>query len=184
MAGLPHYNNSRASTGKFEPVQGNLFEVTFFPPAGVAGQAILLEHVNTVGGLAALNPTIEAVGQKYKFSDRSYAGMPGQTFVDVAINFSLNLNDANQNYVYKTLRDWYKKIYDPATGAMGLKKDYTGSVVIVMFDRQGNIHRKVTLLDTFPTGSLAAFDTLDYNSPEPLVLDVTWRSDNWIDENN
>ena len=184
MAGLPHYNNSTAATQKFEPVQGNLFEVTFFPPTGVTGQALLLEHVNTVGGLSALNPTIDPVGQKYKFADRSYAGMPAQTFVDVAINFSLNLNDSNQNYIYKSIRDWYKKIYDPATGAMGLKKDYTGSIVVVMYDRQGNIHRKVTLLDTFPTGNPAAFDSLDYNAPDPLTLDITFRCDNWIDENN
>lgn len=183
MAGLPHYNNSKAATKLYEPIQGNLFEVTILPPSGIDG-TILLEHVNTVGGLAAVNPAIDAVTQKYKFAERSYAGMPGQTHIDVAINFSLNLNDANQNYVYKTLRDWYKKIYDPATGAMGLKKDYVGTLIIVMYDRQGNIHRKLTLLDCFPTGNPATMDGLDYGSPEPIVLDLTWRCDNWIEENN
>ena len=184
MAGLPHYTNSQASRNLYEPVHQNLFEVTFLPPTGVAGAPILLEHVNSVSGLEGINPAVEAVGQKYKFADRSYAGMPSQTYVDVTIQFSLNLNDSNQNYIYKSLRDWYKKIYDPATGAMGLKKDYTGSIVVVMYDRQGNIHRKVTLLDTFPTGNPAAFDSLDNSAPDPLTLDMTFRCDNWIDENN
>jgi hypothetical protein len=183
MAGLPHYNNSVAATKLYEPIQGNLFEVTILPPNGIDG-TLLLEHVNTVGGLGGLNPSIDAVSQKYKFAERSYAGMPSTTSVDVTINFSLNLNDANQNYIYKTLRDWYKKIYDPATGAMGLKKDYVGTIIIVMYDRQGNIHRKVTLLDCFPTGGVSMADGLDYGAQDPIALDIVWKCNNWIEENN
>jgi len=183
MAGLPHYNNSKAATKLYEPVQGNLYEVTIIPPNGIDG-SLLLEHVNTVGGLVASNPSIDPVEQKYKFATRSYAGMPAATSMDVAVNFSLNLNDANQNYVYKTLREWYKKIYDPATGAMGLKKDYVGTMIIVMYDRQGNIHRKLTLLDCFPMGQPGAMDAFDYGAADPLVIDMTWRCDNWIEENN
>jgi len=182
MAGLPHYNNSRAATQKFEPIQGNLFEVTILPP--MIDGTLLLEHVNTVGGLGGLNPAYDAVTQKYKFAERSYAGMPGKTSVDVTVQFSLNLNDTNQNYIYKTLRDWYKKIYDPATGAMGLKKDYVGTMIIVMYDRAGNIHRKVTLLDVFPTGGVPFADGLDYGAQDPITLDMTFRSDNWTEENN
>lgn len=183
MAGLPHYNNSKAATKLYEPVQGNLYEVTIIPPNGIDG-SLLLEHVNTVGGLVASNPSIDPVEQKYKFATRSYAGMPAATSMDVAVNFSLNLNDANQNYVYKTLREWYKKIYDPATGAMGLKKDYVGTMIIVMYDRQGNIHRKLTLLDCFPMGNPGAMDAFDYSAADPIALDMTWRCDNWIEENN
>jgi hypothetical protein len=183
MAGLPHYNNSKAATKLYEPVQGNLYEVTIIPPNGIDG-SLLLEHVNTVGGLVAANPSIDPVEQKYKFATRSYAGMPAATSMDVAVNFSLNLNDANQNYVYKTLREWYKKIYDPATGAMGLKKDYVGTMIIVMYDRQGNIHRKLTLLDCFPMGNPGAMDAFDYTAADPIALDMTWRCDNWIEENN
>ena len=181
---LPHFNKAKASKNLYEPVHQNLFEVTFLPPNGVSGADLLLEHVNTVGGLDGVNPAVEAIGQKYKFSDRSYAGMPGQTFIDVAINFSLNLNEANQMYIYKTLRDWYKKIYDPATGAMGLKKDYVGTLIIVMYDRQGNIHRKLTFLDCFPTGNPATMDGLDYSAADPIAMDMTWKSNNWIEEIN
>ena len=178
---LPHYSKSTASSNNYEPVQGNLFEVTFIPPAGIDG-GILLEHVNNVSGLDALNPAIEPVGQKYKFSDRSYAGMPGQTFVDVAVNFSLNLNNANEFYVYKILRDWYKRMYDPQTGEMGVKNDYVGQLIIVQHNRPGDIFRKVTLKDAFISGNPTGLDSLDYTAPDPLTLDITWRSDHWKEE--
>lgn len=178
---LPHYKVSKASSKQEEPLYPNLFEVTFLPPGGIDG-GLLLEHVNTVGGLGGINPAVESVGQKYKFADRSYAGMPGTTSIDVAINFSLNLNDSNQLYVYKTLQDWYKKIYNPATGEMGLKKDYTGTLIIVQYNRKGDIFRKLTLYHVFPTGGLALADSLDYGSAEPVTLDVTFKCDHWDEE--
>jgi hypothetical protein len=108
--------------------------------------------------------------------------MPAATSMDVAVNFSLNLNDANQNYVYKTLRDWYKKIYDPATGAMGLKKDYTGDMIIVEYNRAGDIYRKLTLNDVFPTTPPTGLDGRDYNAADALAIDMTFRCDYWSEE--
>ena len=50
---LPHYSQDQTSKAgrQFEPVQGNLFEVTILPPAGVSDAPLLLQHVNTIGGL-------------------------------------------------------------------------------------------------------------------------------------
>lgn len=174
---LSHYQKGKASKGLYEPVHGNLFEVTFIAPAGVGGSSLLLEHVNSVGGLDGINPEIEAVGQKYKFSDRSYAGMPAQTFIDVNINFSLNLNEANQMYIYKTLKDWYKKIYNPATGEMGLKKNYVGTIIIVQYNREGDIYRKITLRDVFPTGNPTGLDEANYETPDAQTIEMTFRCD-------
>jgi hypothetical protein len=115
----------------------------------------------------------------YKFADRSFAAMPGVTSIDVTINFSLNLNDANQLYTYKTLRDWYKKTYNPETGEMGLKKDYTGTLIIVQYNRAGEIFRKLTLFDVFPTGGLSLADSLEYATNDPVALDVMFKCDHW-----
>src|SRR5210317_684406 len=119
---LPHYTQAKASVNNFEPVYPNLFEVTLLTPNN-DDSGLILQHVTSVSGLDILNPNIDAVGQKYKFSDRSYAGMPAQTFVDITINFTVNLNDSNEAYIYNSLRDWYKLVYDPQTGEMGLKRD-------------------------------------------------------------
>ena len=177
---LPHYSQDQTSRSgrQFEQVQGNLFEVTVLPPAGVSDAPLMLQHINSIGGLD-LYKEVAAQEQKYKFSTRSYAGMPDATTVDVTINFSLNLNDANQAYLYKSMRQWYNNQYDPQTGAMGLKKDYVGTIVIVQFNRAGDIYRTVTLEDCFITSGLPFTNELSYEEASPATLEVGWRCDTW-----
>jgi len=183
---LPHYREDQTSKKNkhFEPVQANLFEVSILPPDGVAGSDLLLQHINSIGGLESLNREVAAVEQKYKFATRSYAGMPDGTAHDITVNFSLNLNDSNQAYVYKTLREWYRKQYNPETGEMGLKKDYVGTIVVVQFNRSGDIFRKVTLEDCFITSAVGFTGTLDYSNAEPEALEITWRCDTYAEELN
>jgi len=179
---LPHYTQSRASSQRYEPIQPNLFEVTIFSPLG-DDTGLILEQVKTIGGLNLLNPAVEPVAQKYKFADRSYAGMPSVTSVDLTLNFTLNLNDANENYMYNTFRNWNKLIYDPLTGEMGLKKDYVGSMIVVQYNRAGDIFRKITLKDVFPTGTIDFVDELSYETPDPVELTMTFKCDHWVEEN-
>jgi hypothetical protein len=175
---LPHYSQDQTSKKgmQYEPVQANLFEVTILPPTGVADAPLLIQHVNSIAGLD-LYKAIEAKTQKFKFATRSYAGMPSETSVDVTVNFSLNLNNSNQAYLYKTLRQWYNKQFDPQTGVMGLKKDYVGTLVVVQFNRAGDIYRTVTLEDCFITSALGFTTELNYESADPATLEVIWRSD-------
>ena len=129
-------------------------------------------------------PGVDAIGQKYKFSDRSYAGMPGATAIDITITFSLNLNDSNQAYLYKTLRQWYRAQYNPETGEMGLKKNYVGTIVIVQFNREGDIYRKVTLDDCFITSGVNLLGELSYESADAVALEVGWKCDTFSEELN
>lgn len=179
---LPHYTQSKASLNKYEPIYPNLFEVTILTPTN-ADSGLILQHVNKIGGLDGVNPSIDAVGQKYKFSDRSYAGMPGQTFVDLTLEFSVNLNDANEAYIYNTMRNWYNLVYDPLTGEMGLKRDYVGSMVVVQYNRAGDIFRRVTFKDVFPTAQITFINDLDYATQDAGIVGVTLRSDYWLEEN-
>jgi hypothetical protein len=168
MPGLPHFLNAKASTKYYEPFYQNLFEVTILPPNTVAGGSILLEHVNKISGLTQDRGS-EVIEQKYKFAKRSYAkGDPTDTINDIEVEFSLNLNDANELYVYKTLRNWQRLIYNPLTGEQGLKKDYVGTII-------------VTFHDCFPTGDMPDYGG-DYGSGDAQVLAVKWRSD-WWEEN-
>jgi hypothetical protein len=179
---LPHYTQSRASSQKYEPIQPNLFEVTLFTPLG-DDTGLLLEHVKTISGLDSLNPSVDAVTQKYKFADRSFAGMPTQTYADITLNFTLNLNEANENYIYNQMRNWYKLTYDPLTGEMGLKRDYVGSMIVVQYNRAGDIFRKITLKDVFPSGQLTFADELNYETSDAAELSVVYRCDHWVEEN-
>ena len=110
--------------------------------------------------------------------------MVDNTSIDVTVNFSLNLNDSNQAYLYKTMRQWYRAQYNPETGEMGLKKNYVGTIVIVQFNREGDIFRKITLDDCFITSGLGFTDALDYSAADVQTLEITWRSDVYAEEVN
>lgn len=183
---LPHYSEDQTQKKgrNFEPVQANLFEVTILPPAGVGGSEMLLQHINSISGLAAIHKEVAAIEQKYKFATRSFAGTPDGTAIDVTINFTLNLNDSNQAYLYKTIRQWYRSQYNPETGEFGLKKNYVGTIVVVQFNREGDIFRKITLDDCFITSGIGFTDALDYGTADPQTLEITWRCDLWSEELN
>lgn len=178
MALLPHYKNSKASFNKWEPVYTNLFEVTILPPSGIGGGSILLEHVKGISGLNTEKGQA-AVTQDFKQSQRSYLSTtPSETFVDLEVTFTLNLNDANENYVYKTIRDWKRLGYNPLTGEMGLKKDYADAkIIVVQYNRVGDIHWERTFHDCFVTEDLPALDTLEYATGDPAELVAKFRSD-------
>ena len=180
---LPHYSNDQTSRRgrNFEPVQGNLFEVTILPPAGVSGANMLLQHVKSISGLE-INKEIGTTEQKFKFVTRSFASQPDSTSLDVEITFTLNLNEANEAYVYKTMKQWRDLIYNPATGTFGLKKDYVGTIIVTQFNRAGDIFRTITLEDAFISSGLPFLTDGDYESADPQELSVTWRVDSWKED--
>jgi len=181
MAGLPHFQNSQAAINRYEPVFLNQFEVQIFPPASVGGGSLLLQHVTKVSGLEVdKNPAFTI--QKYKFAKRNYAGAkPDKTTMDVSLAFSVNLNDANSMYVFKTLRQWTDLIYNPLTGAMGLKRDYTGSMTISIFNKQGDVFKRIQCRDCFPITPLAEMP-LNYTGEEIYKIpNMTWAVDYWED---
>lgn len=181
MAGLSHFLNSKAATKYYEPFYQNLFEVTIMPPSTVSGGEMLIEHVNKIGGLEQ-DKGSEIVEQSYKWAKRSYAnGTPTGTTVDLTLDFSLNLNDANELYVYKTLRDWWRIVWNPLTGQQGLKKDYVGTIIVTNFNRNGDIFWSRTFHSCIPSGNMPAFD-LAYDAGEKLeITGLAWRSDWWTE---
>lgn len=187
MAGLPHYTSSKASVNKFEPIYLNQFEVIISPPLTVSvpqgnpgSPNILLEQVVRVSGLQVdQNPG--EIFQQYKFAKRYYAGAaPPRTGLDVNIEFEVNLDDNNSMYVFKVLRQWSDLIYNPLTGAMGLKKDYTGNILINVFNKQGDIFRKITLKDCFPMSPITEM-SLNYTQMGIYRINVTWAVDYFDD---
>jgi hypothetical protein len=177
-----HYTQAKASNQKFEPVYPNLFEVTILSPT-VPDSSLVLEHVKSIGGLQNINPNVDAITQKYKWTDRSYAGMPSQTYVDLTLVFTLNLNFANEMYMYKQMKAWYDLAYNPANGTMGLKRDYVGSLVVVQYNRVTDIFRKMVFKDAFPIGQPQLLDELNYETTDAQDITITIRSDVWEEVN-
>ena len=181
MAGLPHYQNSLFGINKYEPVYLNQFEVLITPPGPVLGGQILVQQVTNLTGLE-VDKTPAPIQQRYKFAVRNYAGAkPDQTYFDLVLSFTVNLNDANSMYVFKTLRQWTDLIYNPLTGAMGVKTDYTGTIVISIFNKQGDVFRRITCKDCFPTTPLTVME-LDYQAIDIYNVTMTWAVDYWDDQ--
>ena len=181
MAGLPHYQNSLFGINKYEPVYLNQFEVLITPPGPVLGGQILVQQVTNLSGLE-VDKTPAPIQQRYKFAVRNYAGAkPDQTVFDLQLTFTVNLNDANSMYVFKTLRQWTDLIYNPLTGAMGVKANYTGTMVISVFNKQGDVFRRITCKDCFPTTPLTVME-LDYQATDIYNVTMTWAVDYWDDQ--
>jgi len=187
MAGLPHFSSSKASINKFEPVFLNQFEVTISPPPAIPAPQgnpgngnILLEQVTRVSGLQVdQNPG--EITQAYKFAKRYYAGAaPARTGLDVDIEFEVNLDDNNSMYVFKILRQWSDLVYNPLTGAMGLKKDYTGNILLNVFNKQGDVFRRINLRDCFPMTPITEM-ALNYTQTGIYKLNITWAVDYFDD---
>jgi hypothetical protein len=189
MAGLPHFNSAKAAVNLYEPVFLNQFEVIIQPPTSVynpvgnGGRKLLVENVLSISGLAVdKNPGVAE--QRYKFARRRYAASAVEdTSVKVRIEFETNLDDNNSNYVFKTLRQWSDLVYNPLTGATGIKSTYASGtyILISIFDKEGNVFRKIKLMNVFPVEQLKSMD-LDYtNGTNPYKITGTFRADYFED---
>jgi len=178
MAGLPHFKNSTAGPARYEPVYLNQFEVIITPPPAIKAKAgwasnLMLEHVKSIKPLPELagNSGGPIITQKYKFAERAYAAAkPASTLHKFTIDFELNLNNTNDNYIYNAFRAWADLIYNPMTGQQGLKVDYAGtsadaaSVQVTMFNRTGAIFREFVFSPVFLDTTKFNETTLDYGA--------------------
>jgi len=186
-----HYRHSEAATQMYEVVSPALFEVEFtFPESiqttGAIEPGKLFEHVRSISGLDGVTPTVGNVVQKYKFAERHYAAAgPDKTSLELTITFTLNLNDAHQNYVYNMLRKWYNLIYNPQNGQMLTKKQYAkGSILVIKeHDRDGAIWRRITCVDFFPSTPPTGLNEDNYDSVgDAKTASITFIVDDWFEE--
>ena len=188
MAGLPHFTNSKAAINNFEPVYLNQFEVIINPPAGIVdsattfnGEGILAQQVKSITGLAVDIAPSATIEQNYKFATRRYAGgEPSTTDMTLSMEFEVNLKDQNSMTVYKILRQWSDLIYNPLTGAMGIKSDYVGSMVIQVFNKRGDVFRRIRIPSCFLSEAINAME-LDYETPAIYNISASWICDYWED---
>ena len=189
MAGLPHFTSAKAAVSLYEPVYLNQFEVIIQPPAavsnpaGTAGRTLMVENVTQIGGLA-VDKTPAPVMQNYKFAGRRYAGAAvDDTGVKITVNFQTNLDDNNSNYVHKTLRQWSDLVYNPLTGAMGIKSNYAGGtyILVSIFNKQGDVFRRMKFLNCFPTKAIDTMPLTYDNGANMYTIAAEFRADYFED---
>ena len=144
---LPYFSNVLSANQLFEPVYKNLFEITFdLPPIlGATTQDVqyLLENARSIS--LPLTPDIELKTQRFKFSTRTYVGLPTETHVaDLTIMFNYNENRNNAVYVWNTLKKWYDLVWNSQTGETHTKIEIAGNIIVNQHNKKGQIIRRVT----------------------------------------
>jgi hypothetical protein len=169
--GLSHFRNSRAAQELFEPVYLNLFTLQIQLPDGVGSTPentnLVLENVQTIGGLISHKFPASPIAQYYKWAARRFAGAkPETTTMDLTIDFEVNIDKTQSAYVLKTLRKWCDLVYDPLTGRTGIKADYTAPwMLITMYDRAARPFWQWKCYNVFPMTRLPE-PALNYQNEE------------------
>jgi len=169
--GLSHFRNSRASQELFEPVYLNLFTIQIQLPEGVGSipenTNLLLENVQKISGLISHKFPTALISQYYKWAVRRFVGAkPDNTFMDLTIDFEVNIDKTQSAYVLKTLRKWADLAYDPLTGRTGIKADYVAPwMLITMYDRAARPFWQWKCYNVFPMTVLPAPE-LDYQATD------------------
>jgi len=185
MSGLPHFNSSKAGVNLYEPVYLNQFEVIFQPPVAVynppgnSGRTLAVENIISVTGFEIdKNPPL--LTQTYKFAKRRFGGgMVDDSGSRIRIEFETNLDANNSNYVFKTLRQWSDLVYNPLTGAMGIKNTYAGGtyILITIFNKEGDVFKKIKFMNCFPITPITPLP-LNYESGNtPYRITAEFRAD-------
>lgn len=183
---LPHITNSQAGRNLWDPVFTNIFEVTFTVPEALRAQfgkdeQILTEHVTKISGLTALNNAPAVGQQKFMGTDRSYIQPKlDSTHAELEVEFTLNLRDETDNYIYKLLRAWAALAYDQNTGERHLKKDYCAQwLKVSVGNAVGDIYREVVFKDVMMNGPLAGLEEYSYDQGEAATVTAKFISDWW-----
>ena len=186
---LPHIQNSQAGRNKWDPVHTNIFEVRFTLPEVLRPQFgkdefLLTEHVTKISGLDSINRAPSIVTQKFMGTTRSYISpILEDTSAQIEVNFTLNLRDATDNYIYKMLRAWAKLGYDQNTGARTLKREYCADWMnVVIANRAGDVFHDIIFKDVMMAESLSGYGSeMDYSSSDPAELTAKFVSDWWLE---
>ena len=175
---LHHFRQGTAAVNKFEPVVTAYSDITLKLPAAIAdgkNDQLFIEHIQQISGLDNLYPTIPTIEQQDYQNTRTYAGMATKTAFDISVTMTQNLNNAHVNYIYNTLLNWYRLLYDERNAQRSLKVEYCSTGLITQYDRDDSIWRYISLDMCFvkdhPTG-LDAINTVPDNSAANLVFNL------------
>ena len=184
---LPHIQNSTAGRNKFDPVHQNIFAVRFTVPDAIRAQfgkdeVLLTEHVTKITGVGgAINKAPNVQQQKFMGTDRSYI-VPklDNTHAELEMEFTLNLRDDTDNYIYKIFRAWAALGYDVNTGSRALKRDYCADWLnIAVANRAGDIFHEIIFKDVMMNGDLSGYGDFDYETGDACTLSCKFVSDWW-----
>jgi len=156
-----------AAAGEFEPQRANNFSVEF-PLPGNDKDLIVMSLVS----FAMPNENNEEVEMPFQNERRWVAG---KASVDAA---TLTVRDFVDKGTRKAVMAWRKKVWDKATGKIGLAKNYKLNGYVILHGPDGSATRIAKAIGAWPQAVTQG--TGDYSTNDPIQIEVTLRIDKFV----
>ncbi len=183
---LAHFNNiTPTSTNNYEPLYGNLFEITFqFPPIlGFKNNQTEMNMMmlNARNIKLELTKDLKIEKQYFKYSGRQFLNVNKENSIieDLNINFNVNVDDKFSMTTWNLFKKWYDLAWNSQTGELHYKREMIGEIIVHVHDRQGIVIRRVE----FKNVQLYGVKEQEYNWDEESILDTNAKfiADYWVD---
>ena len=164
---------TNAMSNKYEPKRQNRWVISILPPtaagetfAGGAEELAFAAHT-------ANRPDITFdQTEMHRQNERFYvAGKP--TWGEITMEFYDFVN--GENSASRVLWNWATAIYNPVTGSMGYKADYSTTATLSLLDPIGDVAETWSLFYIWPTS--VNWNELSSESSEIVNVSVTFRYD-------
>jgi hypothetical protein len=156
-----------AAAGEFEPQRSNNFTIEF-PLPGNDKDLVVMSLVS----FAMPTESNEEVEMTFQNERRWVAG---KASVDTS---TLTVRDFVDKTTRKAIMTWRKKVWDKATGKVGLAKNYKLTGYVILHGPDGSSQRIAKAVGCWPQSVTPG--TLDYGSNDPVQIEVTLRVDKFI----
>jgi hypothetical protein len=183
---LSHFTNTTpTATNLFEPLYGNLFEITFNFPTILGFKNNQTEMnmmmLNARNIKLDLTKNLKIHEQYFKYSGRQFLNVNRENSIikDMDINFNVNVDDKFSMTTWNLLKKWYDLAWNSQTGELHYKREMIGEIIVHVHDRQGVVLRRVE----FKNVQLFGIKEQEYSWEDEKILDTNAKfiADYWID---
>lgn len=174
-----HFESSRASVNKDEPVWTTKFVTTWVLPdplKPIYGTELIVQQIKKVDGLNLdFHPGIKE--QKHRAHPRYYLGTQPDLKVEMEMEFEVNVDAKRVMYPYNIFKAWSRLGYDPQNAYQAMKKDYTGSLTIEIHTKGGDVLRKIYFPIIMLSKALSGWN-LEYANEGIYTLKASFLGEN------
>lgn len=183
---LGHFSNvTPTATQIYEPLYGNLFEITFNFPTILGFKnnqsEMNMMMLNARNIKVATTPDLKIEKQYFKYSGRQFLNVNKENSIvdDLQINFNVNVDDKFSMTTWNLLKKWYDLAWNSQTGELHYKREMIGEIVVHIHDRQGIVLRRIE----YKNVQLFGVGEQEYTWDEEKILDTNAKfiADYWID---